>query len=100
MSERRLTAGERADLRIACRQHLSANLAKSQAHRTRPLAPTAKNHAIPVLEKSAAFVADGYSLRAALAKFHQRAGLGRRRPGLRAAAEQISRAKIAAIDGV
>ena len=45
-------------------------------------------------------LADWQRLGAALAQFHQGTGFGRRRTGLRAAAEQVSRAQIAAIDGV
>ncbi len=81
------------------RQYLSVKLAKSDAYRTGTFAPAAENHGVAVFQEASMFIpADGQRLGAAFAQFHQGTCLRRRRTGLRAAAEQITRAQIAAVD--
>src|ERR1700742_1365121 len=83
------------------RQHLTAHLAKSDRCRAVPLAPSPKDHGVPILEKGALLVlTDLERQAAALAQFDQRSRLGRRGSRLRAAAEQIAGAQIAPIDSV
>src|SRR5471030_3295901 len=84
---------------IAGREHTALRLAETDACCAGPRAPTAKNHAVAVLEKTADFAAaDLNRLAAARAEFEQRPGFRARGPRLRAGSEQIAGVQVATVD--